>query len=176
MQTGNIMWYAMRVTYGRELLFKEYLDSLRIENFIPMHHKTIEKGNKKYLKLVPVVHNLVFVKAERHTIDLFKGEIEARIPIRYLMDRCTNMPIIVPERQMESFIKVAGRYEEHLVYLNPNDFVFRKGDKVRITGGMFTGVEGVFLRVKGDRRVVVVIQGLMAVATTFVHPSLVEPC
>ena len=44
----------------------------------------------------------------------------------------------------------------------------------RITGGIFEGVEGVFVRVRHDRRVVVNIEGVMAVATTFVHASLVE--
>ena len=52
--------------------------------------------------------------------------------------------------------------------------MLKKGDKVRITGGIFSGVEGVFVRVKGDRRVVVSIQGIMAVATAFIHPSLIE--
>lgn len=45
---------------------------------------------------------------------------------------------------------------------------------MRITGA-FRGVEGEFVRVRNDRRVVVTIEGVMAVATTFVHPSLVEP-
>jgi hypothetical protein len=29
--------------------------------------------------------------------------------------------------------------------------------------------------VKNDRRVMVSIQGVMAVATTYIHPSLIEP-
>jgi len=176
MQASNLMWYAIRVTYGRELLFKEFLDSQQIENFIPMHYKAEEKGLRKKLKLVPVIHNLVFVHAEKYTIDIIKHDIEARIPIRYLIDRGTHLPIIVPEKQMINFIKVAGQYEEQLIYLDPHEITLKKGDKVRITGGIFSGVEGKFMRVKGDRRVVVVIQGLMAIATTFVHPSLVEPC
>ena len=52
---------------------------------------------------------------------------------------------------------------------------FRKGERVRVTGGIFEGVEGEFIRVKNDRRVVVSIRGVMAVATTFIHPSLIEP-
>ena len=38
---------------------------------------------------------------------------------------------------------------------------------------MFEGAEGYFIRIKGDRRVVVCINGIAAVATAFVHPSLV---
>ena len=32
----NRVWFAMRVTYSREMKFKEYLDRENIENFIPM--------------------------------------------------------------------------------------------------------------------------------------------
>nr|MDV6171654.1 transcriptional regulator [Bacteroides hominis (ex Liu et al. 2022)] len=29
-------WYALRITYSRELAFKEYLDSRGVKNFLPM--------------------------------------------------------------------------------------------------------------------------------------------
>ena len=50
-----------------------------------------------------------------------------------------------------------------------------KGQKVRITDGVFKGVIGEFVRIRHDRRVVVNIEGVMAVATTLIPPSLVEP-
>ena len=48
--------------------------------------------------------------------------------------------------------------------------------EVRITGGDFEGQEGVFLKVKGarDRRVVIAIQGIIAVAMATIHPDLIE--
>lgn len=90
------------------------------------------------------------------------------------MDRETQRPLTVPDSQMRSFIAVSGNYEEQIVYLDPAVTALQKGDRVRITGGIFEGVEGVILRVKGDRRVSVCIKGVMAVATTYVHPSLME--
>ena len=45
---------------------------------------------------------------------------------------------------------------------------------VYVVGGIFEGVEGVVIRVKGDRRVSVCIKGIMAVATAYIHPSLIE--
>jgi transcription antitermination factor NusG len=91
-----------------------------------------------------------------------------------MMNRETRKPITVPTREMENFIKIAGTYDEKLIYLNPNPGDFTKGERVRIIGGMFAGAEGVFVRIKGDRRVVVNIEGLVAVATTYVHPSMIE--
>ena len=98
-----------------------------------------------------------------------------KVPIRYIMDRETRRPLVVPDRQMHSFIAVAGAYDEQIVYLDPSIVSLREGDRVRIVGGVFSGVEGIFIRIKGDRRVVVSIEGVMAVATAFVHPSLIEP-
>ena len=74
----------------------------------------------------------------------------------------------------ETFIAVAGNCDQQVVYLDPTTINLKRGQRVRITGGVFEGVEGEFVRIKDDRRVVVVIQGLMAVATAFIHPSLIE--
>ncbi len=171
---NEIRWYALRVTYSRELVLKDYLDTEKIENFIPMRYDYVVRKERKVRKLVPAIHNLVFVRATRVRIDEIKNAQAFTLPIRYLMDRETRRPITIPERQMKSFIAVAGNYDEQIVYLDAATVALKKGDHVRITGGVFAGVEGEFVRVKGDRRVVVAIQGVMAVATAFIHPSLIE--
>ncbi|MCD8182773.1 MAG: UpxY family transcription antiterminator [Bacteroides sp.] len=171
---SQLNWYALRITYSRELALKEYLDAEHIENFIPMHYIYVVKGERKMRKLVSVVHNLVFVRTTRKLLDEIKELKGAVLPIRYIMDREIHQPLIIPDIQMRNFIAVAGNYEQQLIYLDPTCVHMAKGTRVRITGGIFEGVEGEFIRIKGDRRVVVAIQGLMAVATAFVHPSLIE--
>ena len=168
--TDNNYWYALRVTYSRELALKNFLDREGIENFIPMRYEYIVKDERRVRKLVPAVHNLVFVCSSRARIDAIKESVGLSSPIRYIMDRETRQPIIVPDIQMRSFMAVAGNCD-----LGPSTVSFRKGERVRVTGGIFEGVEGEFIRVKNDRRVVVSIRGVMAVATTFIHPSLIEP-
>lgn len=170
----DLVWYALRITYSRELALKEYLDSEQIENFVPMQYKYIVKDERKIRKLVPVVHNLIFIRSFRKRIDEVKSTVGVRFPLRYIMDRETNQPVIVPDKQMQNFIAVAGTYDQQVVYLGPATGPLKKGDHVRITGGIFEGVEGELIRVKGDRRVMVSIQGVMAIATAFIHPSLVE--
>lgn len=173
-QSDNTSWYAIRVTYSRELQLKDYLDEQQVENFIPMHYEYVIRDERKTRKLVPAIHNLVFVRSTRRYLDDLKVAKARTIPIRYIMDHITRRPMVVPDRQMHSFIAVAGNYDEQIVYLDAAEVNLKKGDRVRITGGVFEGVEGEFLRVKGDRRVVVAIQGVMAVATAFVHPSMIE--
>ena len=110
----NKSWYALRITYSRELAFKEYLDSRGVRNFLPMRYEYVFRGERKIRKLVPVVHNLVFVYATRSEVDEMKSTVGASLPIRYIMDRETRQPITIPEVQMRSFIAVAGNYDEQV--------------------------------------------------------------
>lgn len=170
----NDSWFALRITYSRELLLKKYFDEQGIECFVPMHCVDIEKDGQLVRKQLPIIHNLVFARTTRLRIDGIKTLMEARLPIRYIMDKSTHSPIIVPKKQMEDFITVSSTCDEKLVYLNPDEIDLKKGDKVRVLGGIFKGAEGVLLRIKGNKRVVVSIPGVMAVATAYIHPSMLE--
>lgn len=75
---------------------------------------------------------------------------------------------------MQDFISVAGNIDEQILYLTPQEVALKKGDYVRITGGIWEGIEGKLVRIKKNLRVVVSLQGIAAVATTSIHPSLVE--
>lgn len=168
-------WYAIRVTYSREKKLKEFLDARGIENFLPMHYKLVKKKKKMIKVMVPVVHNLLFVKTTRFILDKIKKETEGTIPMRYMMDKATGKPIIVPEVQMCSFIIIAGSLDEQLLYLDKNiDAVLDKGDKIRVLEGKFAQAEGVVVRIKIDRRVVVSIKGVIAVATAFIAPQFLQ--
>lgn len=168
---AELVWYALRVTYNRELKVKAHFEALGHECFVPMTAKRVIEGDQAHIKLVPSVHNLLFVRISADAMRKLKAA--TTLPIRYIIDRGTHQPITVPDRQMKHFITVATHASEQVVYLNDTASL-HKGDRVRITGGIFAGAEGTLLRIKGDRRVVVSIAGVVAVATTFVHPSLLE--
>ena len=166
------VWYAIRVTYNRELRVKEDLDARGITNFVPMQYRREERNGRMVKRLVPSVHNLIFINLTPSEMKDYKMSTD--LPIRYIMNRETHKPITVPNHEMENFITVAGTYDEKLIYLNPEPGDFSKGERVRIIGGDFAGAEGIFVRVKGDRRVLINVQGVVAVATTYVHPSMIE--
>ena len=169
------VWFAIRVTYNRELKVKEDLDARGIQNFVPMQYRREERHGQMVKRLVPSVHNLIFIHIEPSKMKEYKMTTD--LPIRYIMDQSTDgsrKPITVPDHEMENFIKVAGTYDEKLIYLNPDPGDVAEGERVRIIGGMFAGTEGIFVRLKGDRRVLVNVPGVVAVATTHVHMSMIE--
>lgn len=143
-KSTDVFWYPLRVTYSRELLLKEALDAENIENFIPMHYEYVKKADRKVRKLVPVVHNLVFVHSSLACIDRIKQSVGLSLAVRYIIDRETNRPLIVPDSQMRSFIAVSGNYEEQIVYLDPAVTALQKGDRVRITGGVLRELKELF--------------------------------
>ena len=71
---------------------------------------------------------------------------------------------------------MAGTYSDQLLYFQPEEVNLSKGTKVRITGGDFEGYEGVFVKVKGarDRRVVISLQGVIAMAMATISSDLIE--
>ena len=172
---NTIAWYPVRVTYGRVMPLKKYLDTKEIKNFVPLIRKTKLVNDKPVFKWVPAISNYIFIFTTRKKLNELKNELEERIPIRFLLDRNTGIPQKIPKKETEYFILVSATLDEQLVYIKPEEVDLHKGDRVKIIGGPFKGVVGTFLRVKGDRRVVVSIEGIMAVATTFIHPSLIVP-
>jgi transcription antitermination factor NusG len=92
----------------------------------------------------------------------------------YYRDLTDKKIIVVPEHQMLNFIAVAGNEKEQVIYLSNDEVKLKKGAKVRITGGAFEGVEGVLLKIKGDKRLVVSIPNLFSVATAFIPSQYVQ--
>lgn len=167
-------WFAMRATYRRSKSAREMLDKENVECFIPMRYEKRMVQGKLKRELVPVVQNLMFVYATPHVIQEIKSRIHY---LQYIVDNRSGEKIIVPEIQMRRFIAVAGTYDEQQLWFKPEEVSLAKGTRVRIIGGDFEGQEGVFVKVRGarDRRVVVEIEGVIAVAMATIHPDLIEP-
>ena len=69
-------WFAMRVTYSREVKMKEILEERDIECFIPMRYETKVIRGKKAKILKPVIHNLLFAHATKAKIQEVKKYYE----------------------------------------------------------------------------------------------------
>lgn len=159
------VWFAMSAPFGRVLKAKALLDSKSVKSFVPMKYEMIsDKEGNKSRKLVPAISNLLFAYTTKENIQSIKKNVSF---LQYLVKRedDRNLPIIVPDYQMEQFIKVCDTHDERLRYLAPDEINLDKGTPVKIIGSTFDGVEGLFVRVEGKRKkqVVVLVQGVTAV-------------
>ena len=174
---SSMHWFPMRITYHREMRIKALLDELGVESFLPMHWEVVEtkNGGKKRI-LLPAIHNLIFVKSTQEFLTELKMTREEFAPMRYMMRRPLSGGekseiMLVPDQQMENFIRVASVQDDRVMFLENNDFINRIGQRVKVTDGFFSGVEGVVKRINKNKRIVVQLEGIAAVAIAFVPAS-----
>ena len=167
-------WFAMRATYGRNLMAQRLLEVQKIESFVPMRKRTTRVGRRIKSDMVPVVRDLIFVCGEREVVQEAKGKIPY---LHYITQPIggRNVPIEVPAEQMEQFIAICNEVED-AEFLVGEDVHFEVGERVRITRGALIGREGVLLKIEGKRskRFVVAIEGLIAVSVSGIKAEEIE--
>ena len=153
-------WFVMRVTYSRELKAKLLLGEAGVSCFVPMRRERTEEGDR----FSPAVHNLIFVRTSREFMDDYKRKVEDVCPLRYMMDRSTGLPMVVRDKEMEDFMRVTSDREGDIKYLDNPDAVATKGIPVEVMIGPYKGIQGKLLRIRKDRKVVLQLAGLIAMA------------
>lgn len=176
-EKNAIAWYVLRVTYQREISASERLNELGIENYVPTLRTRVrnDKGVVIGWKTEPLVHNYIFVHDSYSNILAVKhGKLEH---LRFMMGKdsegLNSVPQYVPDKQMQDFMKVVRTMGSKPV--DPN-IDLKKGDRVRILTGPFEGVEGIYIKMpnRHEKRVVVKILGIAAVATMALNASDIE--
>lgn len=128
---------------------------------------------------VPMVTSLIFV----HTSAEMLPEIEKRLIGDNLMDKRgfiyksadKKSYAVIPDRQMASFRLVTSQSSQGLDFFSADDITrFKEGKRVRVKEGPLKGTEGYIKRIRRDRRLVVGIDGVVAVATSFIPPEMLE--
>ncbi len=169
------VWYAMSAPYRNELKVQAVLrDKFSIETYIPLRCCVLTRGGRKVRRTLPAVSNLLFAHSTLRRLN----EVKPFVPRMQFKTRTvgdSNRLIIVPDKQMEDFIRLTGTADDRTAYLLPEEVDLKKGTRVRILGGPLDGVEGVFVKVKGvrNRRFLVSIPGLLSAATE-ISPDLLE--
>lgn len=167
-------WYAMSAPYRNELKAKRMLDELKAESFLPMCYRMVERDGVKKRRYLPAVSNLLFVRATAEEISILKHKIPV-MQYKTIRENGKNVKIIVPDRDMEHFIRVCEENERNLQFLHPDEVNLEKGTRVRIIGGPLDGIEGYFLKVKGsrNRKLLIKIENFLSVAIE-VSPDMIE--
>ena len=140
-------WYALRSMRRSILGCKSILTDLHIEHFIPMVKiKTRTPSGRFRWNEQPLAFNYVFVHSTAAALNDLK---QTRLPnLCYLMrpnEKGFDAKVIVPDEQMRNFIAIAGTSEERILYLPYSEVDLAHGDRVRITGGTFEGVNRVYV-------------------------------
>ena len=179
-------WYVLVVAYRTEQKMQAKLRELgKLEAFVPLRRtrRRDAQGKFRYDEKV-AINNYIFVHTTYHRLVGLKREFPFDLEYSLLHrdvyqegEKIGRAPVVVPRDQMLNFIAVAGNQKERVQFLDVEKLDWETGQRVRIIGGAFAGVEGIYLRTtkKHERRVVVKLEGIAAVATTALPSVLVEP-
>ncbi len=156
MITDNKHWYAIKFHSSKTTAIKTLLERERLQTFFPTQ----------------IIRSLAFIRASETTISHIKN---TRYTLFWVYrDPLSHKPLIIPDREMELFMFMVNTGENGLMYLGDDKPEYHQGDRVRVTQGPFKGAEGHIKRIKKDRRLIVTIHGVAAIATTFIHPDFLE--
>lgn len=162
-------WYAAKVKCQTERKMKAWLDERAIENFIPFRTVWIERNGKKIRREKPIVYGLLFIRTNYQTATALM--LESSVKIVYLRNLENHQLLIVPDKQMQDFMFLLDFSESAVQIENTN---LKRGDRVRVIKGDFAGIEGELIRIKGHKRVVIRLEGLLSLATTYIPSAYLE--
>ncbi len=186
-------WYALKVFYNKVFEIEKILQREHLEVYFPTRRELVKgsglrrsgdtsrldstryvkDADKKVWRRIPVVNSLLFVRADEEEINKVRALVYGYALVYYNAER--SGPAVIPDREMTIFRMVADSGIEGLEFYSREDIVnFRQGARVRVTAGTLKGAEGYIKRIKRDRRLLVAIEGFVAVATSYLPPEMLE--
>ena len=179
--TEKTRWFVLRVSYGRILKAKEFVDARNIDYYVPMHYKQTTKQGKKRIITEPLLPSFFFVHTTIEQIvtllrDKKVNSNEERPLLSFYFDHTSyrqdspnlNPPLVIPDEAMNNFIRLTSIRNSHVILVNSSNIQDKLGDRVVVTEGDFEGIQGRVARIAGQQRVVLELFGGCMVATAFI--------
>ncbi len=162
-------WYVAYTRVNQELFIKKKLDELGIENFLPQEEHIRETPLGRKIIRVLLIHGMIFIHADKTTS--FSLINDYSLNIIYLKDVEGRHALIVPDKQMEDFMFLLDFSPEGIEVLNKD---LKRGDKVRVIKGPLQGLKGELVRLRGHKRVVIRLEGVVSIATSYIPGAFLE--
>ena len=173
-------WYALRTTYGREKKAYDYMITKGITAFYPTTNVVkLIKGKRKVVT-ESRLPNIFFAYG---TEEQLKEYVYDNVNLPFLRfyyrhihegNKIKKTPLIVPDNQMDSLKIICAADADNTFVSLVKVPKFEKGQLVRITDGVFKGVEGRVARWHGQQRVGIVVDDLVTMATAYIPNAFIE--
>jgi transcriptional antiterminator NusG len=145
-------WYVLHTKSRFESVVNEGLIKKSIEVFLPKVQVKSKRRDRKAMIRVPLFPGYLFVKSDLNPNEHL--EIVKTVgAVRLIGNK--DGPIPVPSDTIKSLEIMVG--ENNTVITGTR---FKKGERVMVVYGPFTGVIGTFVRYRGKGRVIVNIEAL----------------
>ena len=172
-------WFVLRVSYGRIIKAKTYVECKGIDCFVPLRYRQITKQGKKRIVTEPLLPSFLFVHATCSQVETLFRKLNAstsRSLLSIYYDHTSfredapdkNPPLVISDSAMDNFIRLTAIKNPHVIPVTSENIMYKLGDEVVITEGEFMGIHGRVARIAGQQRVVMELFDGCLVATAYV--------
>ena len=181
-------WFVLRVTYGRIIKAKAFVEAKRMECYVPLRYKEIWKQGKRRIITEPLVPSFIFVHASAEQVDSLLQDKsinahEKRALLSYYYDHTSycenaptkNPPLVISDAAMNNFIRLTSIQNPHIIPVTSENIKYKLGDEVVITEGEFKNIHGRVARIAGQQRVLVELFDGCLVATAYIPKEAMKP-
>lgn len=141
-------WYAVYTKFHHEKRAASLLEKKEFEVFLPVYRTVHRWKDRNQMVIIPLFPCYLFLRTELGR----KLDVLRSAGVRWFVENA-GQACAVPDSQIEAVRKicsVATRFQ-------PHPFL-KQGDLVRVRRGPLLGMEGFFVRTKGQYRVVVSVE------------------
>ena len=183
----NKQWFVLRVSYGRIIKAKAFVEAKGLECYVPLRYKEVRKQGKKRIITEPLISSFMFVHASAEQVDSILQDknikaFENRALLSYYYDHTShcenaptkNPPLIIADTAMDNFIHLTSIMNPHIIPVTSENINFRYRDEIVVTEGDFKGIQGRVARVAGQQRVVVELFDGCLVATAYIPKNAIK--
>ena len=177
----NKQWFVLRVSYGRIIKAKAFVEAKGLECYVPLRYKEIKKHGKKRIITEPLLPSFIFVHASAEQVasilqDKSIKAHENTALLSYYYDHTShcknaptkNPPLIISDTAMNNFIRLTSIHNPHIIPVTSENIKYNLGDEVVITEGEFKDIHGRVARIAGQQRVLVELFDGCLVATAYI--------
>ncbi|MCD6273413.1 MAG: UpxY family transcription antiterminator [Deltaproteobacteria bacterium] len=159
-------WYSLHTRSRFENVVYDRLSKKSFESFLPKIKVKSKRRDRNAMINVPLFPGYIFVRTDLRPVEHL--EILKTIgAVRLLGNR--KGPVSVPDENIDS-LKIMVNCDATVVTGN----IINKGEKVIVVYGPFAGLTGIFVRYKGQGRVVVNIDTLGQSASVEINQEDIE--
>ena len=180
-------WFVLRVSYGRIVKAKAFVEAKGFECYVPIRYKEVKKHDKKRIITEPLLSSFLFVHAAAEQVDSFLQDKNIKAPenkalLSYYYDHTShcensptkNPPLVISDAAMDNFIRLTSIHNPHIIPVTSENIKYKLGDEVMITEDDFKDIHGRVARIAGQQRVVVELFEGYLVATAYIPKDAIK--
>ena len=177
----NKQWFVLRVSYGRIIKAKAFVEAKGLECYVPLRYKEIRKQGKRRIITEPLLPSFLFVHVTAEQVEtlIHDNKVvtnESRALLSYYFDHTIhrqdnpycNPPLTIQNEARNNFIRLTSIKNPHIIPISSDNIQFKLGDNVVVREGKFKGIHGRVARIAGQQHVVVELFDECLVATAYV--------